>query len=94
VFDDSQEITVAANGAGTCHVELTFATGATSSVDVNFISVPQGCGNVAFFPVGADGGPCYECNQVSLAGPMCDAGVDAGLEVDAASEAALDAEAE
>lgn len=77
VFDISQEITVAANGPGTCHVELTFATGATTSVDVDFVSEPQGCGNVTFVPVGADGGPCYECRQVSLAGPMCDAGLEA-----------------
>ena len=77
VFDDSQGITVSANGAGTCHVELTFATGTTSSVDVNLVSVPQACGNVAFVPVGADGGPCYACSQISLAGPMCDAGLDA-----------------
>ena len=76
-FDNSQEIAVSANGAGTCHVELTFASGATSSVDVNFMSVPQACGNVAFVPVGADGGPCYACSHISLAGPMCDAGLEA-----------------
>jgi hypothetical protein len=77
VFDDSQGITVSANGAGTCQVELTFASGATSSVDVKFMSVPQACGNVGFVPVGADGGPCYACSQMSLAGPMCDAGLEA-----------------
>jgi hypothetical protein len=77
VFDDSQGINVSANGAGTCHVELTFASGATSSVDVNFMSVPQACGSVGFVPVGADGGPCYACSQMSLAGPMCDAGREA-----------------
>lgn len=77
MFDNSQGITVSANGAGTCHVELTFASGETSSVDVNFMSVVQGCGNVAFVPVGADGGPCYACSQMSLAGPMCDAGLEA-----------------
>ena len=77
VFDDSQEITVSANGAGTCHVELSFASGATSSVDVNFMSTAQACGNMGFVPVGGDGGACYTCGQISLAGPMCDAGLDA-----------------
>jgi hypothetical protein len=77
VADDSQQITLMASGAGTCHAELTFASGARSSVDIDFVSVPQGCGNEAFFPVGADGGPCAACASLSVPGPICDAGLDA-----------------
>jgi hypothetical protein len=93
----SQDIMLMANGAGTCHVELTFASGATSSVDVDFMSMPQGCGNEAFLPVGADGGPCAECRQVSVPDPTCDAGLEAGAsdaQTDAPSDAAVDAQAD
>jgi hypothetical protein len=89
VFQNSQNITLMANGAGTCHVELTFASGATSSVEVDFMSVPQGCGNEAFLPVGADGGPCATCRQVLVPDPTCDAGLEAG-----ASDAQVDAGAD
>jgi hypothetical protein len=89
VLGPSQNIMLAANGAGTCHVELTFASGATSSVDVDFMSVPQGCGNEAFLPVGADGSPCAACGQVSVPDPTCDAGLEAG-----ASDAQADAGAD
>lgn len=77
VLDDSQQIELMASGAGNCHVELTVASGATSSVDINFVAVAQGCGNEAYFPAGADGGPCAECTSLSVPGPLCDAGLDA-----------------
>jgi hypothetical protein len=74
VANNSQDITLTSNGAGTCHVELTFGSGATSSVDVDFTSQwrscgadPHGCGQ-AF--VAAD-------TTVSVPEPMCDAGLDA-----------------
>jgi len=38
VPENSSYIIVIASGAGTCHVDLTFANGAASSVDVDFVS--------------------------------------------------------
>lgn len=87
VADVSQGITLEGNGTGTCHVELTFGNGATSSVDVDFTAVAPplpGC-DESFVAVTGDGSPL---SQVSAPDPMC----DAGLEADAASEAAVDAE--
>ena len=76
----SQDITLTANGAGTCHVELTFGSVATSSVDLDFMSVwracgsdPHGCGE-GFVAANADG---THFIQVSVPGPICDAGLDA-----------------
>jgi hypothetical protein len=50
------------NGAGACHVQVTFSNGATSSVDLTFKSQwmacgsdPQGCGE-GFVGANADGG--------------------------------------
>ena len=100
VPENSPYIILIANGAGLCHVELTFASGATSSVDLDFMSVPQGCGNEGFLPVAADGSPCAACGQVSIPNPTCDAGLDARASavadatMDAPSEAAVDAEVE
>jgi hypothetical protein len=69
---ESQHITLIANGTGTCHVEVTFGSGATSSVDVDFISQwlacgsdPHGCGQLF-----------VATNQVSVPEPTCDAGLD------------------
>lgn len=80
VPQDASYVVVRAQGAGTCHVELTFGNGATSSVDVDFVSEwiacgsdPHGCGE-GFLATGADGGPD---NPVSVPAPVCDAGVDA-----------------
>jgi len=74
----SSYIVVNASGAGRCHVELTFGNGATSYVDVDFISIgcesdPHGCGQ-GFLGTNADGGPSI---QVSVPAPNCDAGLDA-----------------
>jgi hypothetical protein len=90
-------IVLLANGAGTCHVELTFASGATSSRDVDFMSEweacgsdPHGCGE-GFVAVTADGSPDI---QVSVPEPIC---VDAGTtdaQADARSDAAVDAQAD
>lgn len=82
--DNSQKITLTANDTGTCHVELTFGSGATSSVDLDFTSVwtgcgsdPHGCGE-GFVAAIADGSPCTSNGcQVSVPEPMCDAGLDA-----------------
>jgi hypothetical protein len=87
----SQDITLIANGAGTCHVELTFANGATSSVDVDFMSEWEACGSD---PHGCGQGFIAANTTVSVPEPTCDAVADAGLEVDALSEAAVDAQAD
>jgi hypothetical protein len=80
VPENSQYAVVTANGAGLCHVELTFGNGATSSVDLDFTSHwtgcgsdPHGCGE-GFIAVTADGG--FPDIQVSLPGSLCDAGHD------------------
>jgi hypothetical protein len=46
VPDNATYIILLANGAGTCHVEVTFGSGSTSSVDVDFVSEkgPACCG--------------------------------------------------
>ena len=84
VGHNSENIWLIGTDAGTCHVELTFGSGATSSVDVDFASEwralgfdPHGCGQ-AVVPVTADGGPCPPTGcQVSVPGAWCDAGLDA-----------------
>jgi hypothetical protein len=88
--ENSQQISLTANGAGTCHVEVTFGSGATSSVDVDFTSVWEPCGSD---PHGCGQG-FVATNQVSVPEPTCDAGLDAGLEVDAPSETSVDAQAD
>jgi hypothetical protein len=73
-------IDVMSNGAGTCHVDLTFGSGTTSSVDVNFMARrralgddPHGCGQefVAVCDAGSPGDGC----PFSVLGQMCDAGL-------------------
>jgi hypothetical protein len=80
VLAPSQNVILTASGAGTCHVELTFGNGATSSLDLDFMSQwigcgsdPHGCGE-GFIAVNADGSPNI---QVSVPGATCDAGLDA-----------------
>jgi hypothetical protein len=76
---NGQDIMLTSTDAGTCHVEMTFGNGATSSVDVDFVAVsrPYGCGQ-EFVAVTADGGPCIPNGcQLSVPKPMCDAGLDA-----------------
>ena len=82
--ESAQQIVLTSIGAGTCHVAWAFGSGATSSVDVDFVaqwralgSDPHGCGQ-EFIAVTADGSPCiaFGC-QVSFPEPMCDAGRDA-----------------
>jgi hypothetical protein len=79
VLPNSNRILLTTNSAGICHVEVTFGNGATSSVDVDFVSEwracgsdPKGCGQ-AFIPVTPDGG----FDTLSLPDPTCDAGVHA-----------------
>jgi len=75
VPENSQYVGVTATGAGTCHVEFTFAKGATSSVDLDFTShqLANGCGE-NFTVVTKDGGnPNIE---ISVPAPDCDAGLD------------------
>jgi hypothetical protein len=69
---DSQDITLAASGAGTCHVELTFGNGATSSVDLDFTSQSISCGSD---PKGC-GEELLAADQ-SAPDPTCAAGPDA-----------------
>jgi hypothetical protein len=80
---NAQNIMLTSNGAGTCHVELTFGNGATSSVEVDFMAVSPplpGCDD-EFLAVTADGspcnGPCGGYFTVSAPDPLCDAGLDA-----------------
>jgi len=76
VPENSPYIIVAANGAGTCHVELTFANGAASSVDLDFVSEPMAAccgGGEGFLPVTADG----SYYNPTVLDPTCDAGQDA-----------------
>jgi hypothetical protein len=88
----SQNITLIANGAGTCHVELTFGSGVTSSVDLDFMSVWAACGSD---PHGCGQGFVAATTLLLVPEPTCDAGAsDAGLEVDAPNEAAVDAQAD
>jgi hypothetical protein len=72
---------VSRTGAGTCHLEVTFANGATSQLDVDFVSQwracgsdPHGCGE-DFVPITPSG----SMGRLSLPAPECSAGVDAGL---------------
>jgi hypothetical protein len=74
--DNSQDLLLTANGAGTCHVEVTFGSGATSSLDVDFVSAwaacgsdPHGCGE-GFGPANAAGSPSIQASV-----PACDAGL-------------------
>ncbi len=76
VPDNAAYIVVIANGAGTCHVELTFANGAASSVDVDIVSgqIAACCGGgEAFHPVTADG----SYYNPTVRDPTCGAGQDA-----------------
>ena len=77
--DAGTSVFVQGKDTGTCHVDLTFASGATSSVDVNFMAKwralgddPHGCGQ-AIFPISDGGMPCYGC-QLSVPEQTCDAG--------------------
>jgi hypothetical protein len=75
VPDNAAYIILIGNGVGTCHAEITFANGATSSVDVGFMSqsIAACCGGgEAFLPVMADGS-----DNLSVPDPTCDAGQDA-----------------
>ena len=84
---ESQEIILGATATGTCHVELTFGSGATSSVDLDITSmrIVRCCGESDVF-VGS--------SQVSVPESACDAGVDAGLDLDAPSDTAVDVQAD
>ena len=77
--ENSQYITLEANGAGTCHVELTFGSGAKSSVDLDFVSQWAACGSD---PHGCGQG-FVATNYASVPESAC----DAGLEVDATTDA-------
>jgi hypothetical protein len=61
---DPESVSLQTSDAGTCHVELTFANGATSSVDVEIVSRwralgsdPHGCGQ-EFVGVDQAGSAC------------------------------------
>jgi hypothetical protein len=73
-------VILTSSGAGACHVEMIFGSGATSSIDLDFMSVwlplgsdPHGCGQ-GFVTVTESGSPCIAC-QLSVPEPMCDAGL-------------------
>lgn len=76
---DPQSVYLQTNGAGTCHVELTFGRGATPSVDVNIVarwrslgSDPHGCGQ-EFVGVTDTGAPCLpSACKFALPGRKCD----------------------
>jgi hypothetical protein len=79
---NKQTVYLQANDGGTCHVEVTFESGATSSVDVNIISRwrpvgsdPHACGQ-EFIAVDDAGSPCLpSACEFSIPGRMCDAGL-------------------
>jgi len=79
---NAQYVYLENNDAGTCHVELTFGSGATSSIDINVISMwrplgfdPHGCGQ-EFLAVDESGSPCGpSACYFSIADRMCDAGL-------------------
>jgi len=68
------DVLLVGHDAGTCHVQIIFESGATSSVDVDFIVVPpSGACDEGFVTVGPDGSVCGvpgAC-QVSLPEPLC-----------------------
>jgi len=73
--ENSRGLLLIGNGAGTCHVEVTFGSGATSSRDVDFVSAwaacgsdPHGCGE-GFVAANADASPSIQASV-----PVCDAG--------------------
>lgn len=75
----SQDITLAVTDAGTCRVELIFPSGATSSVDLDFMSHwtacgadPHGCGE-GFVAAHANSGPITLSVPESLCGAALDA---------------------
>jgi hypothetical protein len=73
---NSSYVILTANGAGPCHVELIFANGAASSLDVDFVSEqrPACCGDGEnLLPVIADGSH----TNPTVQDPTCDAGQDA-----------------
>jgi hypothetical protein len=67
-----------ASGAGMCHVELTFVSGATSSIDVNIVSQPYlesdpDCGGLALVGVTDTGAACVpSACTFSLLDQTCD----------------------
>ena len=76
--ENSRGLLLIGNDAGTCHVELTFGSGATSSFGVNFMSFwaecgsdPHGCGE-GFGAANVDGSPFI---QAPVTEPICDAGL-------------------
>jgi len=78
VLGNAPYIVLLASGAGTCHVEIAFGSGNTSSVDVDFVSDsgqrPACCGTgEGFVPVTADG----SYYNPTVQDPACDAGQDA-----------------
>jgi hypothetical protein len=79
---DGQSLRLQTNGAGTCHVEMTFGSGATLSVDVNVTSRwrpvgsdPHACGQ-EFIAVNDAGSDCLpSACEFSIPGRVCDAGL-------------------
>jgi hypothetical protein len=79
--EDSKTINLQTSDAGTCHVELSFASGDTASVDVDIVSKwrprgddPHGCGQ-EFVAVTDTGAPCLSSAcKVLLPELACDAG--------------------
>ncbi len=72
--DNSQNINLTSDSAGTCHVELIFGSGATSSVDLDFMSQWLGCGSD---PHGCGQAIVAATTTVPVPEPTCDAGLDA-----------------
>jgi hypothetical protein len=75
---DSKDVDVQTTDAGTCHVELTFGSGAASSLDVKIVSRwralgsdPHGCGQ-EFVGLTDAGDPCMSGCKFSLPERICD----------------------
>ena len=70
-----QTLYVVSDVAGTCHVELTLASGATSSTAIEFVSDWLPCGSD---PHGCGQGVTATPSRVPIGNQCADAGVDAG----------------
>jgi hypothetical protein len=88
VLGNVSYVIVVANGSGTCHVDLTYAGGATSSVDFDFTAEWFACGSD---PHGCGQG-FVTTDQASIPGPTCDGGLGSGAAVDAQGDVVVDAQ--
>jgi hypothetical protein len=90
--EQSGQLTFGSTGAGTCHVELTYADGTTYTTDVEFTgqwracgSDPNGCGE-QFAPVGLPTEPGGYLDVLSVGDACVDGGNGDAHSMDGATE--------